>query len=199
MASITKTQGTSLITLQQVASNMVVVSGVQDVSTKLAATIYIHLGRDDTAGNLSNPAEFRLEGSAKSSGNDQWFPLAIARSNINVPEAEAVTATVSAGQKLITMSSTTNYAVGQHVFIKNTTLANSEFGRIKDVDTNTSITVIDDLTNAQTGSTVYNRAELFTMQVDLTSVGRIRLVADCSSTGRTTIVEALMTTGDSIG
>jgi hypothetical protein len=199
MASITKTQGTSLITLQQVASNTVVVSAAQDVSTKLAATVYIHLGRDDTAGNLVSPVEFRLEGSAKSSGNDQWFPLAISRSNINLPESEAVTATVSSGQKVITMSSTTNFGVGQYIFVKNSTLGNSEFCRIKAVSTNSSVTVIDDLTNAQTGSTVFNRAELFTMQVDLTAVGRIRLVSDCSGTGRTTIVEAIMTTGDTIG
>jgi hypothetical protein len=83
--------------------------------------------------------------------------------------------------------------------VKNSVLANSEFARIKSVSTNASVSIIDGLTNTQTGSTIYNQGEMFTAQLDLTAVGRIRLVADASSTGKTIVVEAFMVTGDTIG
>jgi hypothetical protein len=197
MATLSKTQGTSLVSLQQVASNDKVVGSAQDVSTKFAATVFIHLGRDDTGGALAAPVEFRVEGSAKSSGNDHWYPLQVFRSGLTVPESEALSGTVNAGATSFTVASTTNLAAGQIIFIKNGTLGNSEFARINKIVT-TTITPIDALTNAQTGSTLYNQGEMFTANLDLTAVGRIRLVVDAGATGRTVVVEALMVTGDSI-
>jgi hypothetical protein len=199
MASITKTQGISLLSLQQIAGNSVSISSVQDVTTKLAATIFIHLGRDDTSGALSNGVEFRIEASAKASGDDQWFTLMKFRSNVTVPESEALTGTITSTATSLTLSSTTNLSVGQIILVKNSVLANSEFARIKSVSTNASVSIIDGLTNTQTGSTIYNQGEMFTAQLDLTAVGRIRLVADASSTGKTIVVEAFMVTGDTIG
>lgn len=198
MASITKTQGISLITLQAVAADTVVKSSAQDVSSKLAAAVFVHLGRDDTGGNLVAPVEIRVEASAKSSGDDQWFPLVTLRSNKTVPVSEVLTGTIATNTSTLTMADTTGFAVGQVVFIKNSTLANSEFHRLKDVVTNANVKIIDNLSHAQTGATIYTQAEMFVAQVDLTSIGRIRLVVDASNTGRSIVVEGFMVTGDSI-
>jgi len=198
MATVSKTQGTTLLGLQQLSSNSVVVGTAQDVSTKLAATVFIHFALVDAGGVLLDGVEFRIEASAKSSGNDQWFPLVAFKTYTAAPEAEAVSGTVSAAATTIAVSSTTNLSVGNIIFIKNATIANSEWARISGVTTNASITVIDGLTNAQTGSTIYNLAEMYTAQLDLTAIGRIRLVADGSGTGRATVIQGLMTTGDSI-
>jgi hypothetical protein len=108
----------------------------------------------------------------------------------------AVSGTEAAGETVIGVASTTNLAVGQNIFFKNTTLANSEFARIIALVANVSITVMDAIKNAQTGSTIYNQAEFFNAQLDLASMSRIRVVYDCSGTGRSVVGYARMTMTD---
>lgn len=199
MATPSKTVATSVLTLQQIASNAVVISSVQSVTTKFAAQLGVHLGRDDTTGVLASGVIFRAEGSMKSSGDDQWFPLAEYTSGTATPEAEALTGTEAAGSTVLEVASTTNLAVFDIILIKNGTIANSEWARIKAVSTNVSITVEDAITNTQTGSTVYDQAEFWSPVLDLLNITRIRLVANGAGTGRTVVVEAFMNTCDSIG
>ena len=198
MATITKTVATSLLSLQSVASNTVVISSAQDVSTKLAATVFVHFGRR-AATALTQGVDIRVEGSSKSSGEGHWYPLAIIKTDFVACEAEAVSGTVNAGQKVITVAATANLTVGDIIFIDNGTIANSEWHRIKAVSTNTSVTVEDDLVNAQTGATLYDRAEMYALSIDLTAVSRLRLVFAAIDTGQAVAVEAHMTTADSIG
>lgn len=198
MATITKTAGTELLALQSVASNTVVISSAQDVSTKLAATVFIHFGRRATSA-LTEGVEFRVEASSQSSGDGHWYPLARFKTATTAAESEAVSGTVSAGTNVITVASTTNLTVADLIFIDNGTIADSEWGRIKAISTNTSVTIEDNLVNAQTGATIYDQAEMFVAQLDLTAVTRIRLVADADNTGQAVAVEAHMVTGDSIG
>lgn len=198
--TVNKTQGTSLLALQSVASNTVVISSAQDVSTKFSASVYIHFGRRATTA-LTEGCEFRVEGSAKSSTDGFWWPLATFKTGIATSETEAATGTNNAGQNVITVASTTNLVVGDIVYIDNTTIGNGEFHRIKSLVTNTSITLEDNLNNAQSSgaATIYDQAEMFaTGDIPLTSIGRIRLVANCSNTGQAVAVEAFMTTGDSL-
>ena len=197
MANITKTQGTSVLSLQSVASNTVLISSDIDVSTKLAATVFIHFGRRATTA-LTAGMEFRLEASAKSSGSGYWWPVATFTSAIAAAESETVLLAAS-GQKVLTMASTNNLVVGDVIFIDNGTIGSSEWAKIKSVSAGVSITVEDDLVNAQTSSVVYDQAELYVAQIDLTAIGRLRLVANGASTGQAVAVEALIVTGDSIG
>src|SRR5215203_4124664 len=153
MATFSKTQGVTLLALQSVASNTVLISSAVDVSTKIAAAFFIHFGRR-TASALTEGMEFRLEASAKSSGNGHWFPLFAVKTNTTAAESEAVTSTVSSGTNVITVASTTNLVAGDAIYIDNGTIANSEFGRIKSIVANTSVTIEDNLVNAQTGATI---------------------------------------------
>jgi len=198
MATITKTQGTSLLSLQSLASNSVALGSAADVSTKLAATVFIHFGRR-AATALTEGLEFRIEASAKSSGDGFWWPLAVFKTALAAASDEAVSGTVSAGTNVITVASTTGLVAGDLIYIDNGTIGNSEWGRIKSIVTNTSVTIEDNLLNAQTGATIYDQAEFFVAQLDLTAIGRIRVVADGRNTGQAVAVEAFMITGDSIG
>ena len=198
MATITKTVGAALLSLQSIASNTVVISSAQDVSTKLSATVLIHFGRRATTA-LTEGMEFRVEASGKSTGDGHWFPLAVFKTATATAETEAVTGTVAAGATVITVASTTNLTVADMIYIDNTTIANSEWGYIKAVSANTSVTIEDALVNAQTGSTLYDQAEVFVAQLDLTAVTRLRLVANGDNTGQAVAVEAWLVTGDSIG
>lgn len=198
MATITKTAGAELLALQSVASNSVVVSSAQNVATKLAATVYIHFGRR-AATALTEGMEFRIEASSKSSGDGHWYPVAAFKTQIATSETEPVTGTVNSGQNVITVANTTNLAAGDIVFINNTTIGSSEWGRVKSIVANTSITIEDNLVNAQTGATVYDLAEMFVAHIDLSAIVRLRLVADGRNTGQAVAVEAHMVTADSIG
>lgn len=197
-STITKTQGTSLLSLQSCAASSVVVGSAVDVSTKLAATVFIHFGRR-AATAAGAPANLRIEASSKSSGDGHWYPLAIFVTDFAACEAEAVSGTVNSGTNVITVASTTNLAAGDLIYIDNGTIANSEWGRVKSIVSNTSVTIEDNLVNAQTGATLYDSAQVFAAQIDLTAVGRLRLVDDGSLFTQAHAIEAHMVTGDSIG
>lgn len=197
MATISKTVGTSVLSLQSVAASSVLISSALDVSTKLASTIFIHFGRR-SATSAGAGVNFRVEASSKSSGDGHWYPLAIFTTDWVTAEAEAVTGTVSSGQAVITCASTTNLAAGDLIYIDNGTIGNSEFHRIKSIVTNTSVTVEDNLVNVQTSATLYDHAEMFAANIDLTAISRIRLVADGSLFTQAFAVESHMVTGDSI-
>jgi hypothetical protein len=196
--SLAKTVNQTLLALQALSSNTVVIGSAVDVSTKFSAFIGIHFGRA-TASALTTGAKVRIEGSMKSSGDGHWYVLAEFQSAIAAAESEAVSGTVNAGTNVVTVASTTNLTQGDLVYIKNTTIGNSEWGRVKSISANVSITLEDNLVNAQTGSTIYDNAELWTAYLDLAAVTRIRAVADFSGTGQACDVEALMVTADSIG
>lgn len=204
MATITKTQGTSLISLQTLASGAVVLGAAQDVSTKLAATIFIHHGRT-IATALTNGVKFRIEGSAKSTLDGFWFTLAefVTALTVSTTTATLTTGTTAADTTL-PMTSTAGIVIGDIVYIREAGAeTNSEFGRVKTVNANTSV-VIEDGTlynHTVTSTLVWSKAEFFTAQIDLTAIGRIRVVADAAYalSGQTTVVEAFMVTGDSIG
>jgi len=197
MAVITKS-GASLIALQSIASNTVVISAVQDVSTKLAATVHIHFGRR-VATALTAAMTFRVEGSSRTSGDGHWYTIFPIGTDIVAVEAEALTGTVAAGQNVLTLASTTNLTVGDLIYIDNPTIGNSEWGRIKAVSVNTSVTIEDNLLFAQTGSTIYDGAHIFPpIGLDLSAVRRLRLVCDGSNTGQAVAVEADIVFADSI-
>lgn len=201
MATPSKTQATSLVALQSLASGSVLVSNVVDVSTKFAGMAYVHFGRRATTA-LTAGCSFRIEASAKSSGDGFWFPLYTWSSQVAAALSMTVTGTNNAGQNVLQATTTPAYVAGDLIYIDNTTIANSEFQRIKVVTTNTSVTLEDNLTNAQNNpaATTFNKAEWWGVPLDLSGVGRVRLVVDAASgpTGQNVAVEAFLTTLDSV-
>src|SRR6266478_1194699 len=203
-ATITKTVGTSLLTLQTVSSNTVLIGSGVSVSTKLAATVFIHFGRESNTA-LTEGVFFRVEGRATTASTGQWYPLATAQSLIAAVTSQAVNGTCNASQGVIAMTATAGMSAdptstqGQIVFVMDSTLGNSEFQRVKTVTTNTSITLEENLQNACTGGTVFPAAEMYVFQLDLTAIDQIRVVVNANNTGQAVAVEAFMVTGDSIG
>jgi hypothetical protein len=184
-----KTTAQTLLSLQSVASNTVVLGSAIDVSAKLGAFIYLHFGRR-AATALTNNGFFRVEGSPKTSGDGHWFPLATYSTATAACEAEAVSGTVNSGTNVITVASTTNLTAGDLIFVDNGTIGNSEWGRIKSISTNVSVTIEDNLVNAQTGATLYDAAEIPPpLPVDLSGVARMRVVFDGSGTGQAVAIE----------
>ena len=199
MANITKTDDTQIWAPQALNASTVLVSPDIAVETALAAQFFIHFARITTSAAAA-ACNFRIEGSPKSSGNIHWNPLITLSSGITAAEYEEITAAAS-GQKVISMGSTTNLAVGDivAVYFTGTGVGSSEWHRIKSVSAGVSITVEDNLVTTADGEAVYDQAEMFTAMIDCMSLTRLRLVADAAAHDQNAIVEAHVITADSIG
>jgi len=202
MAVITKVDaadaGHIVIALQSVALSTQLISSDIDVSTKLAAQFFINLGRR-AATAAGAGVRIRIEGTSQPSGDGYWVPLAEYLTDFVAAEAEALTGTVAAGQKVLTMASTANLLQQQIIFIDNGTIGNSEWARIKSLVANVSVTIEDNLLNAQTGATIYNKAEMWAPTLDVSAVKRLRIVVDGSLFTQAFAIRARMVTADSIG
>jgi hypothetical protein len=198
MATYTKTVQTALLALQSVAASTVLVGSAFDCSTKMGGLIHVRFGRR-AATAAGAGANIRLESSSATSGNNTWYPFAIFSTTFAAASDEAVSGTVNSGTNVITVASTTGLAAGDVIFIDNGTIANSEFGRIKSISSNVSVTIEDNLVNAQTGSTIYDGAEIFSAVEVPPGAVRIRAVDDGSLFTQAHAIEVLLMTIDSIG
>ena len=197
MATFTKSVQTALLANQSVAASSVVISAAFDMSTKLGGMVFVRFGRRSNAAAGAG-ANIRIEASHATSGDNSWYPLAIFTTAFAACEGETVTGTVAAGQKVITVASTTNLTAGDLIFLDNGTIANSEWHRIKSIVGNTSVTVEDDLVNAQTGAIIVDAAEIFAPVSIPEAVMRIRVVDDGSLFTQAHAINANLTTIDGI-
>lgn len=197
-ATPTKTVQTALLSTQSVAASSVAVSSAFDMSGKIGGGIVLaRMGRR-SATSAGAGANIRIEISSATSGDNTWFPIAIFTSAFAACESEAVSGTVSSGTNVITVASTTNLTAGDIIFIDNSTIGNSEWGRIKSIVSNTSVTIEDNLVNAQTSSTIYDSAEIYPPVVIPESAVRVRAVADGSSFTQAWAVNVNLVTFDSV-
>lgn len=208
MANIVKTQGISILALQSIAHEGVVISSAIDVSTKLAATVFIRFGRRSGSLFSTGWPNFRIEASAQSTGNDAWLPLAMFQPSIGT--SYSGTSTIAArnlngehaagATELLIKVATTNLAAGDLIFIEGSSIEYSEWARVRKVVPGTfTVTLEEGLINThQDNSPIYDQAELFVAQLDLTAIGRIRVVADNAYSGQPIAVEVQMVTGDSL-
>lgn len=199
MATYSKTQGTAVLTHQAITHPDTVKGSAQDVSTKIAATVIcFHASVEATAN--TNPGTFLVQASGSSSGDEDWATIAQFTAQATTADTEALTATEPAGETVLAVAATAGFVAGDYVYIQDTgTLADSEWGRLQEIVTNTSLNLIDGLTNGKDASDVaWNDAEIFVTQIDLSAVGRLRVVFQHEgATGADCHVKALMVTGDS--
>ena len=196
MAAFSKTGAVSLLGLQSVAASTVVVGSAVDVSTKLGGLIAVRFGRRSATSGTAG-ANIRLEASPNSSGG-LWVPFAVFTTAFALCEAEAVSGTVSAGTNVITVASTTNLVAGDLIFIDNGTIANSEWGRIKSISASVSVTIEENLVNAQTGATLYDAAEIYAPVAFPEGALRVRAVDDGANFTQAHAIEVIMSTIDGI-
>lgn len=200
---LNKTAGTALLayTIQPTAT--VTIGSAVDVSTKLGpATVLVKIGRT-AATALSNQVKFRIEMSAKATGNDEWYPIhewATASATTGATSTTLNDATVAIGDTTFTVTSGTGIVAGDIIFLRETvTPANSEWARVESVSTN-DITLEEPLTRAHTDAiNVADLGEMFAVSVDLSRATRIRLIVDTASavSGVDVAVIAWLVTADS--
>jgi len=201
VANITKTQDIVVLTHQAVTHPGTVKGDAQDVSTHLAATIVMFHALVEAAAN-TNPGSFHVQVSPSSAGNEDWATVAQFTANNGTADTEAMTATEPIGETSLEVASTTGFVANDLLYIQDTgTLADSEWARCQEIDTDDFIILIDGLTSAKDSSDViWNDANVFVAKLSLESDARIRVIfIHEGSTGANVHVKAIMTTGDSIG
>lgn len=200
--TLTKTQGGTLLAHTQQATAVVTIGSAVDVATKLAATCFIKMGRSVTTA-LTNEVNFRIEASAKSSGNDEWFPIIQWTSSRGKTATSASTvndASYNAGDTTFTITSATGIVAGDYVYLRETgTPANSEWVRVSAVSGTTITTEEATTRNHTNGIATNDLAESWNFQVDCSAIGRLRLVVDTASaaSGQTVDVIGWIVTLDS--
>lgn len=190
--ALTKVTEAVLFAIASIASNTATYGSAVDVSTYYGCDVRIRMGRG-TGSAFTTAPEIRLQGTYKTSptAND-WVTLAAFRPDVGASiGSQAVSGTEAAGQTTITLAAITNFGVGDYIFFHNTTLANSEWAHILSA-AGSDIVIEEGLVNAQTGATVRDQAEMYHVQLDLTSIQKLRLVVDGHSSGQAVIVEAGM-------
>lgn len=200
MATISKTQGTAILTHQAVTHPNTVKGSAQDVSTKLAATIILFHSSIEATAN-TNPGKFLIQVSGASSGDEDWATSYEFDVTISTADTENMTATEPAAETELAVAATAGFVANDLLYIQDAgTLANSEWARCQEISTNTFIKLIDGLTNQKDSSdVVWNDADIFICQLDLTAIGRVRVVFQHEgAVGANCHVKGLMVTGDSI-
>lgn len=205
MGTITpsKTAARVLLAHTQQATAVVTVGSAIDVSSLLSGVVFVKLGRT-VATALGNQVKFRLEASAKTSGNDEWVPIREWTSGNGTTAASSSTvndASFNAGDTSFTITSATGIAAGDLLYLRETgTPGNSEWVRVLSVS-GTTITLEEAVTRNHTnGINVADLAEQFAFHVNLEAVARLRLVVDSASaaSGQTVDVIGWLTTLDNL-
>lgn len=199
MATIAKTQAVSVIAWSDIATANVTIGSVVDCSTALAAAFFVKMGRRSGTAFTAGWPNFRVEGSAKSSGNDSWIPLCSFQPAIGTSIANTtLNGAVSAGATSCVVTSATGISAGDLLYLDGDTDAGNEIVRVKSVS-GTTVTFEEACTNAHSsGNAVTDQAETYVAQVDCSSLARLRAVADNAGSGQTMACEILAITGDSI-
>lgn len=199
MATISKSYAIALAH-QAVTHPNTVVGSALDVSTKLAASIILFHASVEAAAN-TNPGKFLVQISGAASGNEDWGTVAEFDATISTADTEAMTVTESASETALAVAATAGFAANDKLYIQDASVvADGEWARCREIVTDTTIDLVDGLTNAKDSSDViWNDADIFTCQLDLTAVGRVRVVFQHEgAAGANCHVKGMMVTGDSI-
>jgi hypothetical protein len=200
MASMTKTAGIDLIPHTAGTHPFTVKGSVQSVPTELTATIFLYHALVEASQANTNPGTFYIQGSGEDSNNDNWVDLVKFTVGTAAATTEALTATEPVAETNMAVASTTGFVSGDDIYIQDTTtLAASEFLKVQAIVTDITIELLDGLRVEKDSADIIWAAELFKVQLDITSITRIRAVfIHEGTTGANAHVKAFMITADTI-
>jgi len=197
MADWTKTNQT-LLSHQAVTHPNTVQGSDLDVSAIDTVGISLFHASVEATAN-TNGGKFLIQGANTASGDEDWATLIEFQAQNTTADTEAMTATEPVGETVLAVASTSGFAANDILYIQDTgTVANSEWARCQEVVTNTSIDLVDGLTNEKDSSDViWNDAEIWFVQLAVRGLARIRVVFQHEgATAANCHVKALGTSAD---
>lgn len=201
---------TTLLPLQYVSPNSVVVSSTVDLTTNIAATVHASFCQTDNGNHLASPAKFRVE-CQYSDSPSYWFPLSTWNSGTESPANAQILNTASSGVSVLNIDIIPPvWKTGQFAFIRHivdaspTDLSTSEFVRILKTEAGTPNkvyleypTTFNHTDSAGETAYIFNNADRWVSQVNVVSVCKIRVLIDASLCDRTFVAEVQLTSLDS--
>lgn len=198
----TKTDSVDVLSHQSVVHPTTIIGSAIDCRTKRGATLFLFHGYVEATAD-TNPGKFLVQirpDDGNGSVNEHWITVFEGLAAGTTPDTEAMTATEPSGETVLAVASTTGFAVGDLLYIQDTgTPADSEWAYCKKFVSNTSIDLIDGLTNQKDNADViWNDASLFVVPLDLNAVESFRVVwTHEGATGANGHIKALAITYDS--
>ena len=207
MATLTKTVGNFSATLASLANNTSVIGGPWSTGgvggslvNVFGCAVSIRVGYTNSSAPTA-AVQVILQGSMETANDDKWVNIASWTGTqvalvTNTLASSGNTSTTSA----LTATGTSTLSDFTKTFVYNSgTPANSEFHRTARAATgSTTINITEGLSNSQNSSVLYQPAEEFVAQVDMTPWTRLRVVV-YNPSGNTVYWDAYVNTGDSIG
>jgi hypothetical protein len=181
-----KTIQAELKAITAVAADVQSISSILDLTDIKKAAIFIDHAKDNASASVGQGTEYVIQVSEKAIGNDTWRTLTSFTAAITVPTAMVSDAEEAAGQTVIECGAVVP-AVGDVLFFKNGTLANSEWANVIARDAtggSENVTLESGLTNVQAQGTYYTQGQHFTEAFDVSMFTRLRVV--CNNTKGTT-------------
>jgi len=178
--TITKTIQTPLKDYTALAANLQSESLELDLTNIKKVSLFIQHARDAANAFVGAGTEYRVLVSSKATGDDGWFPLISVVADIAAASAIATDADEAVGQTRIECGSTVP-AVGDFVFFKNATIANSEMSKViaRDVTGGSEyFDILNGLTHLQEDGTYYNKGEKFALSLDVSAFSRLKVVCN---------------------
>ena len=199
MAAYTQTIGTSLVAHQEVTHPATVKGSVVSVATKLQTKIHLFHGFIQAAAN-TNPPSWLVQVSGETSGDEDWVTLVeIPISETGTPADEQLDASEGAGVTSIAVTLTAGFAAGDEIYIRDAgTAADGEWALIQEIVTDTSVELMDGLTNAKDSSDfIFGSAQKDVVTLDCATINRVRVISmHEGAAGADTVIKADMTTAD---
>ena len=199
MAAPTKTPAV-LLTHQAVTHPATIKGGAVNVSTFFACDIAMYHAMVEAISN-ANPAEWLIQYSLETSGDDTWFTRATFTVNTGTPATELLSGTEAIGQTVLEVASTTGFVQGAQVYVQDASVpGDGQWGLLDSVVTNTSLTLIDGLKVAKDSSDiVWDNANILNFHDDILSVMRLRILFRTQGAAAVNShVMALLVTADTI-
>jgi len=192
MADYTQSEETFL-SQQAITHPANVVGSAQNVAGYLDGIVNVWLAKTETTANATGLA-VKVQGCAEASG-DNWQDIYEFTGTTDAAETEELSdaAGEAAGTSVLAVASTSNLAVGDLIYVQDDdNLAQSEFHEIASVVTNTSVTVVDDLTYDKVqNDTIFDHVERFSVYVNCSGWKRLRVVViHQSATGSNMVVKS---------
>ena len=192
-----------MVLAHQAAAHPVTIVGPSIATlTKRAVTIFMYHGYIE-AGADDDPGKFKVQvrpDAGDGSVNEHWITVAEFLAKGTTPADEDPDETEPIGEKVIAVTLTAGFVAEDLLYFHHSTLANSEWAECQQIVTDTSIDLIDGLTNEQTAAatTIFNDASKFVCALNLNANESYRVIwSHEGGTGMDGHVKALAITHDS--
>lgn len=178
MSLIAKIVRTELKAITAVAADVQSISSELDLTQVDRVSIKIDHAKDNASASVGQGTEYVIQVSAKATGNDTWRTLQIFTMATTVPTA-MIADNAEVGP--VIECGVVTPVVGDILFFKLATLANSEWANVIARSDGISVTLENTLANAiAAGGTYYTQGSHMVAQLDVQAEVRLRVV--CNNT-----------------